>query len=529
MCLTFFAMPTAKHEGVKEEKLSKNAGNTQGNGKDNKKETKTTIKPQQGTTSKSDDSDKTQPHPSTPLPPTTTTTTSTITITTGGNTSTLCSASSSEPCCEKSDEGDGGGGGGRGNSGRNEKDKNERTNQINSSKFPTTSNNNSKSKTNTTITAPSTSHKQQHHLTSQQTTTPTTTTTTSSSSSSSPSPRSSFSNNNNNVNTTNNNSANNNNNNERSNCTKLFCGSGSGSSESKRKDVDENNVNGSSSGNCDTGSKWRKSSRKGSKKKDKNALKEEPSKLGVTSDSVSGNSGDSNIQSGTCVNSANNNNNNNNSIENGGTTPPTSTTTTTNQQSQQQSGAHDRKSCCFCWCCCCSCSCLPGKNQNKTGKENTRIQPSTSLEHYFNGNSDPPSIEEMRLWSESFDKLMKCPWGRKVFRDFLKCEYSEENILFWLACEDLKNESNPEVIEEKARIIYEDYISILSPKEVSLDSRVREIINKNMVNPSPHTFDEAQLQIYTLMHRDSYPRFINSNMYRKLAQLPTSSRKGSTA
>lgn len=57
--------------------------------------------------------------------------------------------------------------------------------------------------------------------------------------------------------------------------------------------------------------------------------------------------------------------------------------------------------------------------------------------------------------------------GRKAFRDFLKLEFSEENILFWLACEDLKVENNPAVIEEKARIIYEDYISILSPKEVS--------------------------------------------------------------
>lgn len=58
--------------------------------------------------------------------------------------------------------------------------------------------------------------------------------------------------------------------------------------------------------------------------------------------------------------------------------------------------------------------------------------------------------------------------GRKVFRDFLRCEYSEENILFWLACEELKKETNPEAIEEKARFIYEDYISILSPKEVCL-------------------------------------------------------------
>ena len=56
--------------------------------------------------------------------------------------------------------------------------------------------------------------------------------------------------------------------------------------------------------------------------------------------------------------------------------------------------------------------------------------------------------------------------GRKVFREFLRSEYSEENMLFWLACEELKNEDNAEVVEEKARLIYEDYISILSPKEV---------------------------------------------------------------
>uniref|UniRef100_A0A1I8FPQ5 RGS domain-containing protein n=1 Tax=Macrostomum lignano TaxID=282301 RepID=A0A1I8FPQ5_9PLAT len=117
---------------------------------------------------------------------------------------------------------------------------------------------------------------------------------------------------------------------------------------------------------------------------------------------------------------------------------------------------------------------------------------------------------------ESFDALMQSANGRKVFREYLKSEYSEENILFWLACEDLKLESTPEGVEEKARVIYEDYISILSPKEVSLDARVREIINKNMVEPTAHTFDDAQVQIFTLMHRDSYPRFLNSHFYRQL-------------
>jgi len=123
---------------------------------------------------------------------------------------------------------------------------------------------------------------------------------------------------------------------------------------------------------------------------------------------------------------------------------------------------------------------------------------------------------EVKSWGDSFERLMSSESGRKVFRSFLRCEYSEENILFWLACEDLKKERSPEMIEEKARIIYEDYVSILSPREVSLDSRVRDIINRNMIAPSQHTFDEAQLQIYTLMHRDSYPRFVNSSTYKNM-------------
>lgn len=62
--------------------------------------------------------------------------------------------------------------------------------------------------------------------------------------------------------------------------------------------------------------------------------------------------------------------------------------------------------------------------------------------------------------------------------------------------------------------------------QVSLDSRVRELVNRNMVDPTPRTFDEAQLQIYTLMHRDSYPRFINSPLFRQIAQLDSSNGGG---
>ncbi|XP_028265691.1 regulator of G-protein signaling 19 isoform X2 [Parambassis ranga] len=183
--------------------------------------------------------------------------------------------------------------------------------------------------------------------------------------------------------------------------------------------------------------------------------------------------------------------------------------TTTNQNSQRPNA------CCFCWCCCCSCSW--NEEERRKRRRRKRISQDTKMETI--PNCEPcikPSVEEVQLWSQSFDKLMRNPAGRNVFREFLRTEYSEENMLFWLACEDLKQEINKSSVEEKARVIYEDYISILSPKEVSLDARVREVINRKMQDPAPHTFDDAQLQIYTLMHRDSYPRFLSSNIYKSL-------------
>ncbi|XP_010864271.1 regulator of G-protein signaling 20 isoform X2 [Esox lucius] len=178
-------------------------------------------------------------------------------------------------------------------------------------------------------------------------------------------------------------------------------------------------------------------------------------------------------------------------------------------QNQNQRG---NNACCFCWCCCCSCSWNEEREErNRQASHDVKAEGTADCE-----DSPPPTLEEVRSWAQSFDHLMSCPAGRVAFRMFLRTEFSEENMLFWLACEEFTKETNKTAIEEKARVIYEDYISILSPKEVSLDSRVREVINKNMLEPSSQTFDDAQVQIYTLMQRDSYPRYMNSPAYKNL-------------
>ncbi|KAF5895767.1 regulator of G-protein signaling 20-like, partial [Clarias magur] len=120
--------------------------------------------------------------------------------------------------------------------------------------------------------------------------------------------------------------------------------------------------------------------------------------------------------------------------------------------------------CCFCWCCCCSCSCLtvrPSKEEKiQENMHENEIQKETAVEEPAG-----PTLEEAQSWAKSFEHLIKSPNGRSNFRQFLKSEFSEENLLFWLACEDLKKQTNRTVVEETVKQIYEDYVSVLSPRE----------------------------------------------------------------
>lgn len=53
-----------------------------------------------------------------------------------------------------------------------------------------------------------------------------------------------------------------------------------------------------------------------------------------------------------------------------------------------------------------------------------------------------------------------------AFRTFLKSEFSEENVEFWLACEDFKKTKSSTKIALKAQKIYSDFIQADAPKEV---------------------------------------------------------------
>lgn len=56
--------------------------------------------------------------------------------------------------------------------------------------------------------------------------------------------------------------------------------------------------------------------------------------------------------------------------------------------------------------------------------------------------------------------------GLTAFRDFLKSEFSDENIEFWMACEDFKKTKTNSQLATKANKIYCEYIKTEAPREV---------------------------------------------------------------
>lgn len=68
----------------------------------------------------------------------------------------------------------------------------------------------------------------------------------------------------------------------------------------------------------------------------------------------------------------------------------------------------------------------------------------------------------------------------------------------------------------KSKKIYQDFVAIGSPKEVNLDIELRAHTAQSILNPSHDTFERAQKRIQALMEKDSYPRFLESSLYKNL-------------
>ncbi|KAH0514954.1 Regulator of G-protein signaling 10 [Microtus ochrogaster] len=159
--------------------------------------------------------------------------------------------------------------------------------------------------------------------------------------------------------------------------------------------------------------------------------------------------------------------------------------------------------------------------------------------------SSHQGLKSTAKWATSLENLLEDPEGVKRFREFLKKEFSEENVLFWLACEDFKKMEDKNQMQEKAKEIYMTFLSNKASSQVNVEGQSR-LSEKILEEPHPLMFQKLQDQmassfpstpvrrpvlepsltalqdvtvsgdrIFNLMKYDSYSRFLKSDLFLK--------------
>uniref|UniRef100_A0ABI7Z5A9 Regulator of G protein signaling 12 n=1 Tax=Felis catus TaxID=9685 RepID=A0ABI7Z5A9_FELCA len=145
-------------------------------------------------------------------------------------------------------------------------------------------------------------------------------------------------------------------------------------------------------------------------------------------------------------------------------------------------------------------------------------------DHSLSSNASLPSVQSCRRlrerraasWAVSFERLLQDPLGVRYFSDFLRKEFSEENILFWQACEYFNHvpAHDKKELSYRAREIFSKFLCSKATTPVNIDSQA-QLADDILSAPHPDMFKEQQLQIFNLMKFDSYTRFLKSQLYQE--------------
>uniref|UniRef100_A0ACB8E6H4 Regulator of G-protein signaling 12 n=1 Tax=Sphaerodactylus townsendi TaxID=933632 RepID=A0ACB8E6H4_9SAUR len=142
----------------------------------------------------------------------------------------------------------------------------------------------------------------------------------------------------------------------------------------------------------------------------------------------------------------------------------------------------------------------------------------------LSSNASLPSVQSCRRlrerrvasWAVSFERLLQDPAGVKYFSEFLRKEFSEENILFWQACEYFNHvpAHDKKELSFRAREIFNKFLCSKATTPVNIDSQA-QLADDVLNAPHPDMFKDQQLQIFNLMKFDSYTRFLKSPLYQE--------------
>ncbi|XP_077580089.1 regulator of G-protein signaling 11 isoform X3 [Stigmatopora nigra] len=138
-----------------------------------------------------------------------------------------------------------------------------------------------------------------------------------------------------------------------------------------------------------------------------------------------------------------------------------------------------------------------------------------------------PTRLRVERWSFSFMALLIDTMGRQEFMTYLEKEYSGENLCFWQACEDIRHGESSKIVDKVAEI-YKNFLAPGAARWVNIDSKTMAKTLEGIQNLHRFVMDDAQMHIYFLMKKDSYPRYVKSNLYKNMltrAAIPQETKK----
>eukprot|EP00456_Euglypha_rotunda_P077194 TRINITY_DN7275_c0_g1_i14.p1 TRINITY_DN7275_c0_g1~~TRINITY_DN7275_c0_g1_i14.p1 ORF type:complete len:280 (+),score=41.96 TRINITY_DN7275_c0_g1_i14:92-931(+) len=120
--------------------------------------------------------------------------------------------------------------------------------------------------------------------------------------------------------------------------------------------------------------------------------------------------------------------------------------------------------------------------------------------------------------------VLNMPSCRAKFLAFLKDQYADETLLFWVEVEKFKLTSETE-LRDKAKFLFENFVKTGAPKEINISSSERSKVatelgmidfvstiqdEKSLRDSLIQTFTESQEAIVELLLMSAFPNFLNS-------------------
>lgn len=101
----------------------------------------------------------------------------------------------------------------------------------------------------------------------------------------------------------------------------------------------------------------------------------------------------------------------------------------------------------------------------------------------------------VQVWGNSFEKLLEDAAGLHTFSEFLKKEFSAENIYFWTACERYRRITDHSNRTKEANAIFLKHLATGALEPVNVDSKARTLAQERLNFAEPDLFVQVSKNI----------------------------------